>query len=68
LKKKNFFSGFVFWGSWGVLYPKMVEKFEKKFLGTWWVNSVAEMDGSVSFWEAGSGSALKWKSGSGSVS
>jgi hypothetical protein len=38
LKKKFFFSGFVFWGSWGVLYPKMVEKFEKKFLGTWWVN------------------------------
>jgi LDH2 family malate/lactate/ureidoglycolate dehydrogenase len=38
LKKEKKISGFVFWGSWGVLYPKMVEKFEKKFLGTWWVN------------------------------
>ena len=36
-KKKNS-SGFVFWGSKGVLYWKVVEKFEKKFLGTWWVN------------------------------
>jgi hypothetical protein len=39
LEKKKKISGFVFWGSWGVLYPKMVEKFEKKFLGTWWVKT-----------------------------
>jgi hypothetical protein len=32
LKKKKKISGFVFWGSWGVLYPKMIEKFEKNSL------------------------------------
>jgi hypothetical protein len=32
LKEKIFFSGFVSWGSQGVLYPKMVEKFEKNSL------------------------------------